>query len=82
MRHVILVAALLAAGPALAQTATSTKPAPTASAKVAAANAGVAKAANTPAVRSAKSLDCSKQADAKGLHGKPRKGFMSTCKRA
>ena len=32
--------------------------------------------------RTAKSLECSKQADAKNLHGKPRKTFMSTCKKA
>jgi hypothetical protein len=32
--------------------------------------------------RTAKSLECSKQADEKGLHGKPRKKFMSTCKKA
>jgi len=29
---------------------------------------------------SAKSLDCSKQADEKGLHGKARKKFRSDCK--
>ena len=27
-------------------------------------------------------LDCSKEADAKKLHGKPRKTFMSTCKKS
>jgi hypothetical protein len=32
--------------------------------------------------RTAKSLECSKQADAKSLHGKPRKKFMSTCKKS
>ena len=32
--------------------------------------------------RSAKSMECSKQADAKGLHGKARKKFMSSCKKA
>lgn len=31
--------------------------------------------------RSAKSLECSKQADAQKLHGKPRKSFMSKCKK-
>lgn len=31
--------------------------------------------------RSAKSMECSKEADAKNLHGKPRKKFMSTCKK-
>lgn len=35
-----------------------------------------------PVVRTAKSLDCSKQADTKGLHGKPRKTFMSSCKKS
>ena len=37
------------------------------------------KAAKAP--RTAKSLECSKQADAKGLHGKERKKFRSQCKR-
>ena len=32
--------------------------------------------------RSAKSLECSKEADAKNLHGKPRKKFMSRCKKS
>ena len=32
--------------------------------------------------RSAESLECSKEADAKGLHGKERKKFMSECKKA
>ena len=31
--------------------------------------------------RSAKSMECSKQADAKGLHGKERKKFRSECKK-
>jgi len=35
-----------------------------------------------PAVRTAASLECSKQADAKGLHGKERKKFRSECKKA
>ncbi len=43
----------------------------------AAAPAGKGK--SPPAARSAKSLDCSKQADAKGLHGKDRKKFRSEC---
>jgi psiF repeat len=34
-----------------------------------------------PMVRSAASLECSKEADAKGLHGKERKKFRSECKR-
>ena len=32
--------------------------------------------------RTAKSLECSKQANAKNVHGKERKKFMSKCKRA
>jgi len=31
--------------------------------------------------RTAESLECSKEADAKGLHGKERKKFRSECKR-
>jgi hypothetical protein len=31
--------------------------------------------------RTAKSIECSKQADAKGLHGKERKIFRSKCKK-
>jgi hypothetical protein len=65
------VAALMA-GTAVAQPpATTTTP-----------KASAAKTAKAPVVRTAKSLDCSKQADAKGLHGKPRKSFMSSCKKA
>lgn len=43
------------------------------------ANAEMAKTA--PKERTAKSLECSKQADAKGLHGKDRKIFRSKCKK-
>jgi hypothetical protein len=32
--------------------------------------------------RTAASLECSKEADAKGLHGKERKKFRSACKKA
>jgi hypothetical protein len=32
--------------------------------------------------RSAASLECSKEADTKGVHGKERKKFMSSCKKA
>ena len=38
--------------------------------------------AATEKPRTAKSLECSKQADTKNLHGKPRKSFMRTCKKA
>lgn len=40
-----------------------------------------APAAKAEKPRSAVSLDCSKQADAKGLHGKERHKFRSKCKR-
>ena len=39
-----------------------------------------APAAKTPKVHTAASLECSKEADAKGLHGKERKKFRSECK--
>lgn len=59
--------AMLTAGMAHAQTAATDKSAATSKAKV---------------PRSAKSLECSKQADEKGLHGKARKKFRSECKKA
>ena len=37
--------------------------------------------AKAPMVHSAASLECSKEADAKGLHGKERKKFRSECKK-
>jgi psiF repeat len=36
--------------------------------------------AKTEKPRSAASIECSKEADAKGLHGKERKKFRSECK--
>jgi hypothetical protein len=39
------------------------------------------KAAKPKKERSAKSIECSKQADAKGLHGKERKKFRAQCKK-
>ena len=59
------MAACLCGGAAFAQT---TAPAPAAPA---------AKAA--PVQHSAQSLECSKQADAKGLHGTERKKFRAAC---
>jgi hypothetical protein len=60
---------LLFATPVFAQTTT---PAP-------AAKSDAAKPAK---VHSAESIECSKEADAKGLHGKERKKFRSECKKA
>lgn len=60
-------ASLLFASAAFAQTA----------AAPAAAPATASKKAEKP--RSAESIECSKQADEKGLHGKERKKFRSDC---
>ena len=76
-RIAALVAAALIGSAAVAQTSPSAP-----NTQAARAKTSSAKPAKAPAVRTAKSLDCSKQADAKGLHGKPRKGFMSSCKHA
>ena len=46
----------------------------------AAALAG-ASAASAAVTRTPQSIECSKQADAKGLHGKQREAFRSECKR-
>jgi hypothetical protein len=59
--------ALLSTGAVYAQAPSADKP---------------AAAAATAKPRSAKSLDCSKQADAKGLQGKARKKFRSECRKA
>lgn len=45
------------------------------------AMAKTAKTAATPVVHSPESIECSKQADAKGLHGKDRKKFRASCKK-
>ena len=70
-----LASLLLLAAPVLAQT----NPAP-ATKSDAAAPAATEKKTAKP--RSAASIECSKQADAKGLHGKERKKFRSECKKA
>ncbi|MGO8740329.1 PsiF family protein [Rhodoblastus sp.] len=64
------------AGTAYAQTPAAAPAAPAATAPAPAAAMKSAKP------RSAKSLDCSKQADTQKLHGKPRKEFMSKCKKS
>ncbi len=43
--------------------------------------ASAAAVAKTAKVHSPESIECSKQADAKGLHGKERKTFRSACKK-
>jgi hypothetical protein len=43
--------------------------------------ADTAPAKPAPAAHSATSVECSKEADAKGLHGKARKDFRAKCKK-
>jgi invasion protein IalB len=69
-----LAASLVFAGAASAQT-----PAPAASPAPAAAPAA-APTAKSSKPHSAASVECSKEADAQGLHGKARKKFRSECK--
>jgi hypothetical protein len=42
---------------------------------------GATRPKTSPAPRTAISIDCSKQADTKGLHGKARRSFRNKCKR-
>lgn len=67
-------ASLLLVSSAFAQTTTPAAPAPATKA------APAEKKAQKP--RTAASLECSKEADTKGVHGKERKKFMSECKKA
>jgi hypothetical protein len=67
----LAIASLFLVSPALAQTVAPAMAAPSAKAE---------KKMEKP--RSAASLECSKEADAKALHGKERKKFMSECKKA
>ncbi len=67
-------ASLLLMSSAFAQTTTPATPAP--ATKMAPAE----KKAQKP--RTAASLECSKEADTKGVRGKERKKFMSDCKKA
>jgi hypothetical protein len=66
------IASLFLVGSAFAQTTTPAAPAEKA--------APAAKKSEAP--RSEASLQCSKDADAKNVHGKERKKFMSECKKA
>ncbi len=69
----IAFASLLLTSSAFAQTAAPAAPAPATKA------APAEKKAEKP--RTTASLECSKEADAKGLHGKERKKFRSECKK-
>ncbi len=66
---------LLFATPVFAQTSTAAPAATTAA-------PAAAPMAKTTKPHSAESMECSKEADAKGLHGKERKKFRSECKKA
>jgi phosphate-selective porin len=68
-------ATLILMSSAFAQTTTTPAPAATPVPKMAPAE----KKAEKP--RTAASLECSKEADTKGVHGKERKKFMSECKK-
>ena len=68
------IASLFLISSAFAQTTAPATPAPATKA------APADKKAEKP--RTAASLECSKEADAKGVHGKERKKFMSDCKKA
>jgi hypothetical protein len=74
MRNIFLAAliSIAAAGTVLAQTAPAPTKAPAATTKAPAA---------TTKARTPESLECSRQADAKGLHGTARKKFRAQCKR-
>ena len=74
------VASLLLMSSAFAQTTAPATPAPAAKTAPAPKMAPAEKKAEKP--RTAASLQCSKDADAKGVHGKERKKFMSECKKA
>jgi hypothetical protein len=69
-------ASLFLISTAFAQTPTPAPATPAPAAKAAPAE----KKAEKP--RTAASLECSKEADTKGVHGKERKKFMSDCKKA
>lgn len=73
------IASLMMIGAAAAQTPA---PAPATTAAPAATKAAPAAPKKAEAPRTAASLECSKEADAKAVHGKERKKFMSECKKA
>jgi hypothetical protein len=70
------LASLLLMSSAFAQATAPATPAP------AAKTAPMAPAQKAEKPRTAASLECSKEADTKGVHGKERKKFMSDCKKA
>ena len=76
MRLILAVAAVaMLSGAASAQTTTTTT-------KIAASKSTSSSVSNLRKPRTPQSIECSKQADAKGLHKNDRKKFMSSCKKA
>jgi len=73
MAAAVLTSFVLLASPALAQTSA---PAAKSDSMAPASDKKMQKP------RTAQSMECSKEADAKGLHGKERKKFRSECKKA
>lgn len=71
-RSIAMLGLIVLCGPAYAQNAGAPSP----------GGAGQAAAPTVQQQRSQKSLGCSKQADSQNLHGKPRKQFMSKCKKS
>jgi Spy/CpxP family protein refolding chaperone len=78
-RSIVVISLLAFSGAAFAQ---SPAPAPAAPGAMAPATPAMPATPKTQKPRTAKSLECSKQADGQGLHGKPRHAFMSTCKKS
>ena len=77
---VVAVASLLLAGPAFAQATAA--PAAKTDSKTETAPAADKAAPADKKVRTAASLECSKEADDKGLKGKERRKFRRECKKA
>ena len=77
--RIVAAAVAIAASLSLASTLALAQSAPAAPA--ATPPAAAAPAAKTSKPQSPVSMECSKEADAKGLHGKARKEFRSECKK-
>jgi hypothetical protein len=83
MAAALAAAALLSVAPAaaFAQTSQPATPPPAKSSTPAPASSAPASSDTSSKPRSAVSIECSKEADAKGLHGKARKEFRSECRK-
>ena len=83
MRKLLLVGIAVIGLTASATFAQTTTPPPTASPPVAGKMTPKTAPKTTMPTkpRTAESLECSKQADANGLHGKPRRVFRAKCKK-